>query len=454
MKVLLSIFLIFISLSFFACVPSSDSQDTTLSESDAKIIAPYIDDQVNHLSTVDKKKIAEQLLDYQKETKNQVKIIFTSDFAPHTSMGKYLRAYAKEKNFSSDSSYLLIGLAVNRGVPDIFPNWKMKSQISQKEIDDLMRLIVNAWADRDLVRGLNSTIAYLKERGNLLGETFLQMAPPFYSIKEALKKPDSVFRLDLRGQKLTHFPIEILQMKNLSELFLGKNKIKEIPETISQLYHLQILDISNNQLTRLPVSLKDLRYLHKINLTNNPTLEASQAIGIIAQLPRLRSWEMNFCRISELPPAIGNLNRLTDLQLTGNQIKILPNELTNLTNLEVLVVNRNGLVTLPEGIGKLKKLQMLYADSNNISTIPPQIGELSKLYVLRLHHNQIQSLPQEFRNLKSLEKLYLSNNELSEVYPILKNLLDLKDLALDKNKLGEAERKQIKATLVKTKVKD
>ena len=453
MKIRLLLFLILYSILFTAC-NSAQKQEDTLSEADAKLINPYIDDQVNQLSLEEKKQLASKLFQYQQETDNQVRIIFTSDFAPHTSMGKYLRAYAKEKNFSSDSSYILIGLAVNRGIPDVFPNWKMKSQISQKEIDEIMRLIVNGWADRNLLGGLESTITYLEERGNLLGETFLQMAPPFYSVEEALKKPDSIFRLDLREQKLTEFPKEILQLKNLSELFLGKNQIKEIPAEINALKNLQILDISNNQLINLPESLRDLPYLRKINLTNNPTLDFAQATKVIVELPRLKSWEMNFCKVGELPKEIGKLSRLADLQLTGNQLKSLPDEIAALNNLEVLVVNRNALTSLPDGIGKLKKLQMLYADSNQIKMVTPQIGELSKLYVLRLHANQLQTLPNEISKLKALEKLYLSNNQLVEVYPILKGLTDLKDLAIDKNKLGEAEKKQLKETLIKTKIKD
>lgn len=432
----------------------AEKENKTLSQEDAKLIAPFIDDQVNHLSIDDKKKLATQLADYQKQTKNQVRIIFTDDFVPHKTMGQFLRAYARDKNFSSDSSFMLIGVAVNRGIPDVFPNWRMKQMISQKEIDDIMRIIINDWANQELYKGLENSILYLNERGTILGETFLQMTTPFYSIEQAMQKPDSIFRLDLRNQKLATFPKEILQFKNLNELWLSKNQLKEIPTEIAELVNLQSLDVSNNLLVTLPESIKTLKNLKKINLTNNPQIDENQVINLLTQLPKLQSLEMNFCKISALPTTISLMKQLKDLQMTGNELKDLPNEIGDLANLEFLVVNRNRLTTLPDGIGKLQKLQLLYADSNQISQIPQQIGELKKLYVLRLHFNQLTSLPTQLSALQGLEKLYLSNNQLTVISPELKGLTTLQDLTIEKNRLDASEKETIKRLFPKIKIKE
>ncbi len=446
-----SIFFIFMSF-LFAC--DAQKQSTSMSEEEAKFILPFIDDQVNHLQVEEKKKLATQLADYQKQTRNQVKIIFTEDFAPHKTMGQFLRTYAREKKFSSDSSFMLIGVAVNRGIPDVFPNWRMKQMISQKEIDDIMRIIINDWANQQLYKGLENSILYLNERGTILGETFLQMTTPIYSIEQAMQKPDSVFRLDLRNQKLTTFPKEILQLKNLNELWLSKNQLKEIPEEIAQVANLQSLDIANNLLTALPESLKKLKNLKKINLTNNPQIDENQVINLLTQLPKLQSLEMNFCKIGTLPATISLMKQLKDLQMTGNELKDIPSEIGDLANLEFLVVNRNQLSTLPDAIGKLQKLQLLYADSNQISKVPPQIGELKKLYVLRLHYNQLTSLPAQLAELSGLEKLYLSNNQLTVISPQLKGLTTLQDLTVDKNQLSTTEKETIKKLFPKIKIKE
>jgi Leucine-rich repeat (LRR) protein len=452
MKVTYLLLFVFISI-LFAC-GSAEQSTKTLSEADAQLILPYIDDQINYLSVENKKKLATQLAHYQQQTHNQVRFIFTSDFAPHKTMGQFLRAYARDQKFSTDSAFMLVGLAMDRGMPDVFPNWRMKQMISQKEIDDLMRLIVNGWADQDLYKGLENTVLYLEERGNLLGETFLQMAMPAYSIAQAMQKPDSIFRMDLRGQGLTEFPQEILQMKNLNELWLSKNKLQELPKEIAQLANLQMLDLSNNRLERLPDGLEDLKNLKKINLTNNPALDEKQVFKLLAQLPKLQSLEINFCQIEKLPAEISQMRLLKDFQLTGNQVKSLPDEISNLTNLEILVINKNNLTTLPSSIDKLQKLHILYADSNQINQLPPQIGNLKNLYVLRLHYNQLTSLPTEMSQLQRLEKLYLSDNQLVVISPQLKELVSLQDLAIDKNKLSAIEKENIKKLLPNTKIKE
>lgn len=446
--------LFFLLSVFLLACNGEKKQETALSQADAALILPYIDDTINHLSTENKRELALQLADYQKQTKNKVRIIFTNDFAPHKTMGQFLRVYARDNKFSPDSAFMLIGIAVNRGIPDVFPNWRMKQMVSQKEIDDLMRLIVNGWANQELYKGLINSVLYLKDRGTILGETFLQMSTPCYSVEQAMQKPDSIFRLDLRNQKLSIFPKEILQLKNLNELWLSKNQLKEIPTEITQLVNLQLLDLSNNAITTLPESLKMLKNLKKINLTNNPQIDGNQIFNLLAQLPKLQSIEINFCKIETLPTSITQMKQLKDLQMTGNQLKEIPTEIGALENLEFLVVNRNELTTLPDGIGKLQKLQLLYADSNRISQVPPQIGELKKLYVLRLHHNELTNLPPQIGELKALEKLYLSNNQFTILSPLLKNLGNLQDLTVSQNRLDATEKETIKKLFPKIKLKE
>lgn len=445
----LYIFLAIISFFFLACEKKGSQ---ALSKEDAQLILPWIDDQIDYLSIDEKRKLASLLHTYYQQTGNQVKVVLLSDFAPLPTMGRYLRKYAQDNRFSSDSSFMLIGLAIHRGVPDIFPNWRMKQMISQKEIDEIMQIIVNAWANQVPYQGLEKTVAYLQEHGTVLGETFLQMSMPAFSLEQALQKPDSTFRLDLRGQKLTAFPKEILQLKNLNELWLSKNQIKEIPEEIGQLTHLQNLDLSNNQINSLPESLRKLIYLKKLNLTKNPLQNPNQVLTLIASLPKLTSLEMNFCNITQLPPEISKLDKLTDLQLVGNQIQTLPAEVGHLSNLQVLLLNRNELTTLPNEIGKLARLQLLYADSNRIEQIPPQIEGLQKLAVLRLQHNRLRSLPQEIGKLTTLERLYIADNQIDSISSTLRPLAQLKEISINKNPISVEEKKKLSRQFPQLKI--
>src|SRR5687768_4849869 len=91
-----------------------------------------------------------------------------------------------------------------------------------------------------------------KARAQLLDSLMLAQSAIFESMEEALKDPEKVYRLHLKKQKLTSFPMDILKLVNLQELDLSKNKLTEIPEEIGSLSKLQILNLSKNQLELLP----------------------------------------------------------------------------------------------------------------------------------------------------------------------------------------------------------
>ena len=79
------------------------------------------------------------------------------------------------------------------------------------------------------------------------------------SLEEAKKNPEKVAELDLSGQNLTSFPMEILEMKNL--VFLStfiQNPIQEIPAEIGELKKLFKLGLVECQLKSLPSSIGNL----------------------------------------------------------------------------------------------------------------------------------------------------------------------------------------------------
>ncbi len=80
----------------------------------------------------------------------------------------------------------------------------------------------------------------------------------FFSLEEALQKPDSVRSLTLKKKKLKEFPKEILQFKNIERLDLSRNSIKEIPKEIQSLKKLHYVNFAQNYLTTLPTEMADL----------------------------------------------------------------------------------------------------------------------------------------------------------------------------------------------------
>jgi Leucine-rich repeat (LRR) protein len=143
--------------------------------------------------------------------------------------------------------------------------------------------------------------------GQLLDSAAMFSAPIYDNLDEALKTPNSVYRLSLRGKKLKAFPIEILKFKNLQELDLSKNKIDSLPNEIGQLKNLQTLDVSSNKLEYLPDSIGKLKNLKKLAAGKNEILA--------------------------IPRQIGDLENLEVLDLWSNQISIFPDELNKLKKL-------------------------------------------------------------------------------------------------------------------------
>lgn len=125
---------------------------------------------------------------------------------------------------------------------------------------------------------------FMPEPGPLLNSFELNKKRVFTSIAEAKQYPDSVYRLDLSGQKLKEFPREITRMVNLQELNLSENRIKEIPEDIGNLTNLQVVSFSQNKLRSLPESMQNLLNLERFSIDRNKIMELPVWVGGLGKL--------------------------------------------------------------------------------------------------------------------------------------------------------------------------
>lgn len=136
----------------------------------------------------------------------------------------------------------------------------------------------------------------------------------YRSMSAALAQPDSVFILELKGQKLTAFPEELDRLSNLVVLDLSKNKIKEIPPSISKLSGLIELNLSSNKLSELPEEIGTLTSLQKLSLNRNVITTLPATIGQLQELQILELWDNE---LATLPDEIKQLRKLTKLELRG-----------------------------------------------------------------------------------------------------------------------------------------
>jgi len=130
----------------------------------------------------------------------------------------------------------------------------------------------------------------------------LKSAKWYYSITEAMREPEKVYKLSLSGQKYKELPPGLDRFSNLQVLNLSNNKLKTIPVDVSRLQNLEVLMLRKNRINHLPEEIKNMNSLTTIYLSRN--------------------------RLVEVPAWIGGLSKLRTLDLSLN----------NLTNYEIELV--------------------------------------------------------------------------------------------------------------------
>ncbi|PJF39486.1 MAG: GTP-binding protein [Phototrophicales bacterium] len=122
--------------------------------------------------------------------------------------------------------------------------------------------------------------------------------------------------------QLSALPPEVVQLANLTHLYLSYNQLSALPPEVVQLANLTQLDLSANRLRALPPEVVQLANLTHLNLSGN--------------------------QLSALPPEVGQLANLTQLYLSDNQLSALPPEVMQLKKLRILDLRGNPLDIPPE----------------------------------------------------------------------------------------------------------
>ncbi|GAB4405118.1 MAG: hypothetical protein OHK0039_05910 [Bacteroidia bacterium] len=120
--------------------------------------------------------------------------------------------------------------------------------------------------------------------GPLINADQLNRKPWFYSIDEAMRAPEQVYKLSLEGKNLKRFPFDIARFPNLQVLNLSNNKIREIPDEISSLKNLQVLNLARNRIFVLPENMRYLEHLTHLYLGYNKIVQMPAWVGGFGQL--------------------------------------------------------------------------------------------------------------------------------------------------------------------------
>eukprot|EP01111_Echinosteliopsis_oligospora_P018532 TRINITY_DN856_c0_g1_i2.p1 TRINITY_DN856_c0_g1~~TRINITY_DN856_c0_g1_i2.p1 ORF type:complete len:464 (-),score=95.95 TRINITY_DN856_c0_g1_i2:71-1462(-) len=255
----------------------------------------------------------------------------------------------------------------------------------------------------DLSHNLLSSINSLPTNLTLLNISFNLID----KVGNELQQLSSLTELNLKRNKISIFPTQILSLRNLTALNIGGNTLNYLPDEIDQLSKLEVLDISDNSFSALPANLFKLFNLRQLNLSKNPIGDIPPEIELLSKLQILQA---DKCRLTQLNFDITRVPELVELTLSENHLKMLP---------------RNMCL----GLEKLVNLRILDLSNNALEAIPRQVGYILSLRKLILNNNSIRTIPGEFHLLNPSLDLSLSSNPLD--YPFSKYLEDGVPVLLD-----------------------
>lgn len=110
----------------------------------------------------------------------------------------------------------------------------------------------------------------------------------YYTLEEALMEPLSVEKLDLSMQKLTIFPEEILQFKNLVCLDLAFNRIGILPASFATLTNLKVLNLTGTRyMSKVPTVLTQMPNLLVVDLREHPEWTPNKFEEAVNVLPHV-----------------------------------------------------------------------------------------------------------------------------------------------------------------------
>lgn len=136
--------------------------------------------------------------------------------------------------------------------------------------------------------------------------------PVFTSLEEALSKPDSVYRLRLKG-RMEEVPVEVFTaFPNLHELNLSRMRLKALPKEIGLLKNVKRLIADRNRLKSLPPEIGGMESLQELILNRNELTGIPKEIASLSNLYLIDLWSNN---ISDLPESMRSMTNLKEVDL-------------------------------------------------------------------------------------------------------------------------------------------
>ena len=173
-------------------------------------------------------------------------------------------------------------------------------------------------------------------------------------------------------------------------------------------YEKRIVMKCNEDESKFPIELLNLWDLTELEIIGGNFTYFPEDISILTKLKKL---SLISTKISVIPKEVFQLPNLTYLSLKNNRLNHLP-ELEQKSRLKTLILGRNYLNTksLETFFNELPQLHYLDLGHNFVDEIPESLYRLTKLRRLNLEDNKLHCLPLKLKELKELHHLSIGNN--------------------------------------------
>ena len=288
----------------------------------------------------------------------------------------------KKKNYRKESYAKQSGQFVDGGTSAVLSPVNLKVErgrsVEWVNDDEVIKRITTALESRELAEdsGFNSCEVLDLHHVN----DGLTMFPPvkrlrdkFGSEKEVQQNLNKVDGIHLNGNQLkTLGPEFYTWFSNLTELNLYSNLFSYFPQEILQLKELQTLNMGKNRLQNFkpdslerPLDLSQLKNLKYLTLSDNSLVSLPEKFPV-----GLKTLVLNNNRLTDIPAQVLSLTCLEVLYLKGNHICKIPIELKHLKALTRLDLRENPISRLPAEVFKdkpdLPELRMLRIDTRRL----------------------------------------------------------------------------------------
>ncbi len=145
--------------------------------------------------------------------------------------------------------------------------------------------------------------------------------------------------LEIIGGNFTYLPEDISILTKLKKLSLISTKISDIPKEVFQLPNLTYLSLKNNRLSRLP-ELSTRSGIKELILGRN-YLNTNALKTFFNEMPDLHYLDLGHNFVEDIPESLYNLQNLRRLNLESNRLHDLPVKLKELRELHHLSVGNN-----------------------------------------------------------------------------------------------------------------